>query len=134
MTILLALVLLLLFPFVALAQSGSSVEFGDTTFYNYGGLSGSSQQFGNTEFYNFSNGQTATRQSFGSTDYYSSPSPGLSGSVQSFGDQAYGQWRDGTRSTHQRFGDTQYDTYQRGNTTRRCTSQHFENQAFTNCQ
>jgi hypothetical protein len=67
-------------------------------------------------------------------DFYSSASPGLSGTVQSFGDQAYGQWRDDTRSTHQNFGDTQYDTYQRGNQTTRCTSQHFGNQTYTNCQ
>jgi hypothetical protein len=100
----------------------------------WGGLSGTSQQFGNLEFYNFNNGQSATRQHFGSMDFYSSASPGLSGTVQSFGDQAYGQWRDDTRSTHQNFGDTQYDTYQRGNQTMRCTSQHFGNQTFTNCQ
>ena len=56
MRILLALVTAPLLPLVALAQSGSSIEFGDTTFYNYGGFSGSSQQFGNTQFYNFSNG------------------------------------------------------------------------------
>ena len=134
MRILLALGMLLLLPLVALAQSGSSTQFGDTTFYNYGGLSGSSQQFGDMKFYNFSNGQSATRQHFDSMDFYSSASPGLSGSVQSFGDQAYGQLRDGTQSTHQRFGDTQYDTYQRGNQTRRCTSQHFGDQTFTNCQ
>jgi hypothetical protein len=54
--------------------------------------------------------------------------------VQSFGNQSYGNWNDGTHSTHQSFGPTQFDTYQRGNQTTRCTSQHFGDQTFTNCQ
>lgn len=41
--------MLLLLPLAAFAKSGSSLEFGDTTSYNYGRLSGSSQQFGNTQ-------------------------------------------------------------------------------------
>lgn len=134
MKILLILLLVLLLPITVLAQSGNSVEFGNTTFYNYGGVSGTSQQFGNTEFYNFNNGQSATRQSFGSTDVYSSSSPGLSGTVQTFGNQSFGNWNNGTHSTHQSFGATQFDTYQRGNHTTNCTSQHFGNQTYTNCR
>ena len=126
--------LIWLVPSLTFAQSGTAMEFGGTTFYNFNGITGTGQQFGNTEYYNFSNGQSATRQSFGNTDYYSSPSPGLSGSVQSFGNQAYGNWNDGTHSTHQRFGATEYDTFQRGNQTLRCTSQQFVNQTFTNRQ
>ena len=134
MKILLLLVIALSLPTSALAQSSNSVEFGNTTFYNHRGLSGSSQQFGNTESYHFNNGQSATRQSFGAMDFYSSPSPGLSGTVQSFGGQAFGNWQDGTRSTHQGFGETQFDTFQHGNQITHCTSQHFGNQTFTNCR
>ena len=72
MKTLLMLLAVLVLPVVCLAQSGTSQEFGNTTFYNFNGLSGTSQQFGNTEFYNFSNGQSAMRHHFGSTDFYSS--------------------------------------------------------------
>jgi hypothetical protein len=67
------------------------------------------------EFSNFSDGQSATRQSFGNLGYYSSPLTGLERNVQTFGNQAFGNWNDGTRSTHQRFGGIEYDTFQRGN-------------------
>lgn len=134
MPLLVALTLLLLFPMMVKAQSGSSLDFGDTTFSNFRGITGTSQQSGNMEFYNFSNGQSATSQSFGNMDFFSSPSPGLSGTVQSFGNQAYGSWNDGTSSTHQSYGNMQFDTYQRGNRITTCTSQRFGNQTFTNCQ
>lgn len=45
------LILLLLFPTVSLAQSGSSTDIGDTTFYNFDTFSGSSQSIGKTDFY-----------------------------------------------------------------------------------
>jgi hypothetical protein len=82
MPLLVAFALLLVFPMIVSAQSGSVLDFGDTTFSNFGGVSGTSQQSGNMEFYNFSNGQSATRQNFGNTGFYCSPSPGLSGAIQ----------------------------------------------------
>jgi len=134
---LMGLILGLLIPLApgpTFAQSGTTMQFSGTTYYNFNGITGTGQQFGNTEYYNFSNGQSATRQHFGNMDYYSSPSPGLSGTVQTSGNQAYGNWNDGTCSTQQCFGNTEYDTFQRGNQTIRCTSQQFGNQTFTNCQ
>lgn len=131
---LILVLLIALVPSLTFAQSGTAMQFGGTTYYNFNGITGTGQQFGNTEYYNFSNGQSATRQHFGNTDYFSSPSPGLSGNVMQFGNQAYGNWNDGTHSTQQRFGNIEYDTFQRGNQTIRCTSQQFGNQMFTNCQ
>jgi hypothetical protein len=125
---------LCLTPDLISAQSGSTQDFGGTSFSNFGGITGTSQQFGNMEFYNFSNGQSTTRQSFGNMDFYSSSSPGLSGTVQSFGNQAYGNWNDGTTSTHQTSGNMRFDTYHRNNQTTTCTAQRFENQTFSNCR
>ena len=71
-------VLLLLIPSVTFAQSGSSVQLGDSTFYNVGGISGSSQSIGDMEFYSFSNGISATRSRIGDIDFYSSSTPSLS--------------------------------------------------------
>jgi hypothetical protein len=48
----LLMLLLFLIPSVTFAQSGSSTDIGNTTFYNFGGLSGSKQSIGSTDFYN----------------------------------------------------------------------------------
>lgn len=66
-------ILLLLIPTVALAQSRSSTDIGDTTFSNFDNVSGSKQSSGKTDFYNFSDGSNTTRNSVGSTDFYSAP-------------------------------------------------------------
>ena len=64
----LLILLLLLIPGVTFAQSGSSTEVGDTTFYNFDNVSGSRQSVGKTDFYNFSDGSSTTRNSVGNTD------------------------------------------------------------------
>ena len=81
MGIFLALVMVLLNPITALAQSGSSADFGNTSLYSFQELSGTSQKFGNAEFYHFNNGQSATRQHFASPGFCFSPSSGLSGTT-----------------------------------------------------
>lgn len=48
-------------PMLAHAQSGSSQDIGDTTFYNFDKFSGSKQSVGKTDFYNFSDGSSTTR-------------------------------------------------------------------------
>lgn len=125
---------LLALPSLAFAQSGTTQEFGNMSYFDFNGVTGTSQQMGNMEFYNFSNGTTATRQRFGSIDYYSSPSPSLNGNAQTFGNMSYGTWNDGTRSTSQRFGTMQYNTFQRGNQTLTCSSQQIGQQTYTTCR
>ncbi len=72
------------------------MEIGETTFYNFGGVSGSSQQLGNTEFCNFSNGANATRQEIGGFNFCSGNTPSLNGTTQSIGGAIFGNWENGT--------------------------------------
>lgn len=127
----LLLVFLLLLPGAALAQSSFSTEIGDTTFYNFGGVSGSSQTIGNMEFYNFSNGASATRNRIGDTDFYSGPTPSLHESSNRIGETTFGTWGDGTTSTHQSIGETTFHNFSNG---RSCTSNRIGTTTFTNCQ
>ena len=82
----LLILLLVLLPCMTLAQSGSSTDIGDTTFYNFDTFSGSRQSVGKTDFYNFSDGNSMTRNSVGSTDFYSGSKPNLSGSTNRVGE------------------------------------------------
>jgi hypothetical protein len=61
----LLILLLLLIPGVTFAQSGSSVEIGDTTFFNFDSRSGSRRPIGKTDFYNFSTAGTARAVGWG---------------------------------------------------------------------
>ena len=85
------MLLLSLIPGVTFAQSASSTDIGDTTFFNSDGRSGTRQSIGNTDFYTFSDGSSTTRSRIGSTDIYSGSSPSLSGSTNQ---HAPVYWRD----------------------------------------
>jgi len=75
---------------VTFAQSGSSTDIGNATFYNFGGLSGSKQLVGKTDFYSFSDGTSATRNRIGTADFYSGSTPGLSGLTNTIGGTTFG--------------------------------------------
>lgn len=124
------LVLLLLFPCGALAQSGSSVEIGASTFYSLGDLNGSSQSVGRTEFYGFNNGMSTTRTTVGSTDFYGGSSPSLSGSTTSVGGTTFGAWQDGSTSTHTTIGGSAFHSFSNG---RNCASTRNGASTFTSC-
>ena len=81
----LLLLLFLLMPSVPFAQAGSSTELGDSTFYNFGGLSGSSQSIGDMEFSRFSNGVSGMRSRIGDINFYSSSTPGPSELLAAYG-------------------------------------------------
>jgi len=83
-------VLPLFIPSFTFVQSGSSTDIGDTTFYNFDNVSGSRQSIGKTGFYNFSDGSSTTRNSVGSTDFYSGSIPSLSGSTNTIGGNRFG--------------------------------------------
>jgi len=82
--------LLLLIPCFTFVQSGSSTDIGNTTFYNFDNVSGSRQSIGKTGFYNFSDGSSTTRNSVGSTDFYSVFTPSLSGPTNTIGGNRFG--------------------------------------------
>ena len=86
----LLMLLFFLIPSVTFAQSGSSVDIGNTTFYNFDTVSGSKQSIGKTDFYNFSDGSSTTRNSIGNTDFYSGSTPSLSGSINTIGGTTFG--------------------------------------------
>lgn len=92
-------VLLLLIPSGTFAQSGSSVELGNSTFHNIGGISRSSQ-------------------SIGDMDFYSSSTPSLSGSTTTLGDITFGTLRDGTSSAHQSIVGMTFHTFSKGGAVR----------------
>jgi len=70
---------LLLAPSVTFAQSSSSQEIGNTTWFLFDGVSGSRQSIGNTDVYHFSHGSSTTRNRIGNTEVYTGSNPSLSG-------------------------------------------------------
>jgi hypothetical protein len=126
----LLLLLFLLMPSVPFAQAGSSTELGDSTFYNFGGLSGSSQSIGDMEFSRFSNGVSGMRSRIGDMNFYSSSTPAPSGSTTTIGDMRFGSWRDGTSSTHTTISGMTVHTFSNW---RSCMSNQLSSFTFANC-
>jgi len=95
-------------PICSYSQSGISTDVGDTSFYNFGGITGTRQPIGDSDFYGFSNGSTTTRNGIGNTDFYSGSTPSLSGLTNRIGGTTFGTWQDGKTSTHQSVGGTTF--------------------------
>ena len=124
-----AISLFLLSPVVH-AQSGSSTDIGNTTFFNSDGRSGTRQSIGNADFYTFSDGSRTTRSRIGSTDIYSGSTPSLSGSTNQIGNTTFGTWQDGTTSTHHSIGGTTFHKFSNGKT---CFSNKVGSTTLTTC-
>lgn len=129
--LLMGLAFLLLAPGTLLAQTELPGGFGGPAFSNPPGTLGTGQQFGNIGFSTFSDGSTATRQTFGNIEFYSSSAPQWNGVTQSFGPNVFGTWGDGSISTGQTFGDTSSHQFSNG---RICLSQRAGVQTLTTCR
>ena len=119
-----------LFSPTSFAQSGSSTDIGNTTFYNSDRRSGTRQSIGSTDFYTFSDGSSTTRSRIGNTDIYSGSSPSLSGSTNQIGNTTFGTWQDGTTSTHQSIGGTTFHNFSNG---KNCVSNKIGSTSLTTC-
>ncbi|MEO7861123.1 MAG: hypothetical protein ABIU05_11880 [Nitrospirales bacterium] len=112
----LLILLFLLIPNVTFAQSGSIMDVGNTTIYNFGDVSGTRQSVGKTDFYNVSDGSSTTRNQIGNTDFYSGSTPSLSGSTNQIGGTTFGTWQEARRALISRSAGRPFTTLATGKT------------------